>query len=303
MINRLTILLILSALTVVGAAMFGCSEKEVPYVVDADELIRYVTEDEYARELFRTSGLINTDPYEFSFDSGVIKDSLITHARIMETFMVPLDADHDHVYVNHGSPIGSVREAMVRVHDRFTLQVSRTYSDTVLYDTTVMSLDRFGFFLKLLSDNRPFVGWVLYGFNGVGSVAPPLGVELVSSSGTAFRGDLGLYPDEPRSHSSYIPRVSYIRLAEMDTVIQGSRLHISTRKASSVAPTCQLVSDYDSDGPFTRAMHRYDNIEFIDSLSFETVTGNPRLYNLVFVQYLVDSIFPARGAFVVPYRW
>jgi len=301
--NPVRLYLILSVLAVVVVTLVGCGEKEVPYIVDADELIRYIDESDDAKDLFRTTGLINTDPYCFSFDSGLFRDSLISRTRGIEIFLVPLDADQDQVYVDHGSPLGRVREAMVRVQDRFTIQVVRTYSDTVLYDTTEMSLDRFGFFLKLGGDSRPFVGWVLYGFNGVGSTAPPLGVELVSSSGAEFRGDLGLYPDEPRSHSSYIPRISYIRLAEMDTVLQGSRLHITVRKASVVQPTFQLVSDYDPDGPFTRAMHRYDDVEFIDSLSYETVTGNPRLYNLVFIQYLIEPSFPARGAFAVPYRW
>ena len=301
--NLVRTYLILSVLAVTVVTMVGCDDKEVPYIVDADELIRYVSESEDARELFRTTGLINTESYRFSFDSGLFRDSLIGHTRGTETFLVPLDADQSQVYVDHGSPIGLVREAMVRVQDRFTVQVSRTYSDTVLYDTTEMSLDRFGFFLKLGSDSRPFVGWVLYGFNGVGSIAPPLSVELVSSSGVEFRGDMGLYPDEPRSHSSYIPRISYIRLAEMDTVLQGSRLHVTARKASAVQPTFQLISDYDPSGSFTRAMYRYDNIEFIDSLSYETVTGNPRLFNLVFIQYLIEPSFPARGAFVVPYRW
>lgn len=299
------ILVILSVLTVVAALQIGCGDKDVPFVVDADELIRYVTEEEYAKELFRTVGLFNPDSYELSFVSGQFRDSVIGKTRSIETFLVPLDRAQDQVYVDHGNPLGLVREALVRVSDRFTIQVSRTHSGSVSYDTAQVTIDRFGFFLKLGGDSRPYVGWLLYGFNGVGTLAPPLSVELVSSSGTEFRGDLGLYPDKPQSHESYIPEVYYIRLAEIDTVTQGSRLHITTTKTSYgfTPPTTQLISDYDPDGPFTRVLHRYDSENYIDSLSYETVTGNPLFYNLVFFQSFSDSTHLSRRAFAVPYRW
>lgn len=297
-------ILILSALAVVLAFQVGCGgDKEVPFIVDADELIRYINEAEIARELFRTTGLFNPDYYELSFDSGLFRDSVVGNVRNIETFMVPIDVAQDQVYVDLGSPLGSVREALVRVTDRFTIQVSRTLNDEITYDTTQVSLNRFGFFLKLGGDSRPYVGWVFYGFNGIDTTAPPLGVILTGSDGTEFRGDLGLYPDKPRSHKSYIPEVTYLRLAEMDTVIQGSRLLVRTNKASSGLPTFQLISDHDPNGPFTRAMFRYDNTEFIDSLSYQTVTNNPLFYNLVLVQYFAQSAFPDRSAFVVPYRW
>jgi len=298
------LVLISIALAIVGvAALVGCGEKDVPVIVDADELIRYVNETYEARDLFRTSGLINSDPYTVSFDSAVFHDSLVSHTRGIETFLVPLDRPLDEVYADYGGYIGRVRESVVRVEDRFTIQISRVYSDTTLFDTTQFFLDRYGFFLKLGDDSKPYVGWTLWGFNGIGTVAPPLGVTLESSSGAQFRGDLGLYPDLPLSHSSAIPRVSYIRLTAMDTVLQGSRLLVTASKASSGRPTFQLVSDYDSDGAFTRAMHRYDTVNIIDSLSYQTVSGNPRLYNLVFIQVLTDQSYPIRSGFVVPYRW
>ncbi len=299
------IVLLLVILTAVAAFQIGCGDKEVPYVVDEDEIIRYISEDEYARELFRTTGLFNPHDYELPFDSGLFRDSVIAKTRSIETFLVPLTAAADSVYVDHGNPLGFVREALVRVSDRFTIQVSRTLSGNVSYDTAQVSLDRFGFFLKLGGDSRPFVGWLLYGFNGVGTLAPPLGVELVSSSGSEFRGDLGLYPDKPVSHDSWIPEVYYIRLAEMDTVTQGSRLLVTTTKSSFgfTPPTTQLISDYDSGGPFSRVSYRYNDVDYVDSLSYETVTGNPLFYNLVSIQYLSESTYPDRSVFVVPYRW
>ena len=291
--NPVKISLILCVLAALVGAMVGCGEKDVPVIVDADELIRYISESEDAKELFRTTGLINPDSYQVTFDSGLFRDSLLSSTRSIETFLAPIDASS---YRDYGGTIGRVRDASIWVRDNLTIEVSRTYADTVLYDTTELSLMRRGLFLKLGADSRPFVGWVLYGFDGIGGGVLPLGIELERSSGTQFRGDYALYTDV---HSWQ----RYIQLSQIDTVTQGSRLHITARKASSVAPTAQLISDYSVDGPFTRAMHRYDDIEFIDSLSYQTVTGNPRFYNLVFIQYLSDSTFPARGAVVVPYRW
>lgn len=292
--NRTTLVLILCVLVAAMATLVGCGEKEVPFIVDADELIRNVSESEIARELFRTTGFINTDPYRFGFDSGLMRDSLIGSERsIVIRQLTPHDAE---TFPDYGGVIGQVREASLVVSDALTIQVSRTYSDTVLYDTTSVTLQRTGLFLKLGGDSRPWAGWVLYGFDGIGGSSLPLAVELESSSGTQFRGDLGLYRDENSWQR-------YIKLTEIDTVIQGSRLFIHTRKASNIRPTFQLISDYDPDGPFTRALHRYSDSEFTDSLSYETVNSNPRFYNLVFIQYLSDSTFPNRGAFVVPYRW
>ncbi len=313
--SRLALFSVLSLLLSAGVlllAVVGCEEKEVPFIVDADEIIRCVSETAEARELLRTSGLINPDPYTVPFDSATFVDSLLGHSRGFEVSLVPLKIlnangdsvanDPDRIYADHGY-LGRVRESVVRVEDRFTIQISRLYNDTTLLDTTVLILDRYAFFLKLGADSKPYVGWVLWGFNGIGAVAPPLGVTLKGSAGADFRGDLGLYPDLPRSISPAIPSVPYIRLTELDTVNQGSRLLITTYKAASQGlPTAQLISDYDNDGPFTRSMYRYDPVDYVDSLSYQTPAANPRLYNLVLIQALTEQSFPIRDGFVVPYR-
>jgi len=294
------------------AGVVGCGEKEVPYIIDSDEIRRYINEASEAQELFTTGGLINPDSYTLPFDSAVFRDSLITRTRQVEVNLVPLKVlnvngdsvanDPDRIYADYGGYIGRVRESLVRIEDRFTIQISRTYSDTTRYDTTVLTLRRYAFFLKMGRDTRDYVGWILWGYNGIGMVAPPLGVTLKKSTGGEFRGDLGLYTDQPKTVTDDGVFVSYRRLAELDTVTLGTRLLITASRSWSVRPTFQLVSGADADGLFTRAMHRYDEVYYIDSLSYQTPVTDSRRYRLTLIQTLSDSTYPARGGFVVPFR-
>jgi hypothetical protein len=288
----------------------GCGEKEVPYIIDTDEITRYINEVGIAKELFRTSDLINSTPYTLPSDSATLYDSLVSVTRSMEVFLVPLKIrgsngdsvanDPDRIYIDYGT-LGRVRECVVRVEDRFTIHVTRVYPDTTLHDTTVLLLDRYAFFLKLGADTRPYVGWVLWGFNGIGSTAPLFGVALKGSAGASFRGDLGLYPNRPRSNTTAIPEIPYIRLTDMDTVIVGSRLLVTASWGTAGSAPNLLLSDYGEGGAFTRPMVRYYSTEFYDSLSYKTPTNNPRLYNQMLIQS-PQSQFPNRTAFVIPYR-
>lgn len=300
--------LVLTALV----GLSGCSEKETTVIVDADEIIRYIGETEDTRELFRTSGLINPDNYSVPFDSGMFRDSLLRHARLIQVFLVPLKVvnmsgdsvpnDPDRIYAEYGGYIGRVRECLAKVEDKFTIQTSRTYADTTLFDTAVLTLERYAFFLKLGDDNKPYVGWTLWGYNGVGTVAPPLGVTIKSSSGAEFRGDLGLYRDKPKSRLTAIPNISYLFISDMDTITSGSRVLVTATKASPVQPSHQLLSGLAVDGTFTRSMRRYDNIDFIDSLWYQTPATSSRRFELMLLQTLYDTAFPARSGFVVPFK-
>jgi hypothetical protein len=306
------VLLAVTSTTVVGLGMLaGCGEKDVPYIIDSEEITRYIREVGIAKELFRTSGLINSTPYTLPSDNATYYDSLVSVRRTIEVHLVPLKIlgpngdsvpnDPDRIYADHGY-LGRVRESVVRVEDRFTIHITRVYTDTTLHDTTLLLLNRYAFFMKLGNDTRPYVGWVLWGFNGIGSTSPLLGVALSGSSGVSFRGDLALYPDHPLSNSSAVPDIPYIRLTDMDTVLAGSRLLVTVNKASPALPTWQLLSDYGEGGAFTRSMVRYDMVNYFDSLSYQTPSSNPRLYNQVMIQMLSSQSFLYRTAFVIPYR-
>jgi len=61
----------------------------------------------------------------------------------------------------------------------------------------------------------------------------------------------------------------------MDTVVAGSRLLVTANKASNTLPTLQLLSDNGEGGTFTRSMVRYDLVNYVDSLSYQTPSSNP----------------------------
>ncbi|MEW5795372.1 MAG: hypothetical protein AB1772_03330 [Candidatus Zixiibacteriota bacterium] len=312
--NRTSIIMLIIAGAVILAAVttqLGCSEKEVPFIIDEDEIARYLSEVSIARELFRTTGLINSTPYTLPFDSAVITDVVLSRKRSLDISLVPLKIAQpggdsvpnypDTIYVDHGY-LGRLRESLVEVNDRFTIEVTKAYSTDTVVDTVQLDLTRYAFFLKLGDDTRPYVGWILWGFSGIGSTPTPLSVVVKGSDGADFRGDLGLYADEPLSSIRYIPKVPYIRLTAMDTVDQGSRLLITTTKTSTGLPTNPVISDYEEGGTFARAMVRYDPANYVDSLSYQTPTNNPRLYNQFMIQMFTEAAFPHRTAFVVPYR-
>ncbi len=298
-----------------GAGFFGCEEKDVPYVIDEDELIAFVLETAEGKDLFRTDGLINPDAYTVPFEDAVYRDSVLSVKRSFEVSLVPLripDPDpgarsgdsitNEKAWVDYGY-LGELREALVQVVDEFTVQTAREFEDTTRYDTTTRQLTRYGFFLKLGDDARPYVGWSLWGFNGLGTSAPPVEVRVERYDGSNFPGDMSLYRNVPLSQWSTFPRVPYVKLTDIDTVVVASRVRIYTAKvSSSVTPTYQLLSDYTDSGVFTSKMFRYDGINYYDSLSYKIQRDGSRLYDFMFMQSFNDDRFRYVRGWCIPYR-
>ncbi len=291
------------------SAMVGCGEKDTLIIVDEDEILRYMANKDIARELFRLDGLFMPVTYTVPFDSATYRDSVVGHSRTRYITLVPLKVANssgdsvvnERAFADYGIYGDRVREAIVWVHDNFDIQVTRTYTDTVVVDTVTERISRGAFFLKLGDDSRDYVGWLLWGFGAL-STEPGLGVTLKTSSGTEFRGDWAYYTNSPKTP---VGNIRYVRLTEMDTVHPGDRLLVSTYKTTNEIqlPTTQLIFDYSADGLFSQVAYRYDTLEYVDSVSYETPTPNPRLYNLVHIQKISPSDSTRRGGFVVPYRW
>ena len=79
------------AVLAVAFALSGCEEKDVPFVVDSDEIRRYMAEQDVARQLFRTSNLVTGDPYTMPYDSATYHDSVIGIERIQYDVLLPGD--------------------------------------------------------------------------------------------------------------------------------------------------------------------------------------------------------------------
>ena len=285
----LSILLLVSAISLL---VVGCSEKDVPYVVDEDELTRYLTETADGKELFAVNGVISSDPYGFPFDDGVYVDSVIDHERSYN-YLIAGTKESD--LADYGY-LGLLREAAVYVTDEYTIQTTKTFPGTTDVDTTVRSLTRMGFFLKLGSDAEDYVGWLLWGFSGIDGAAPTAVARVERFDNSFFSGDLSAYTD----HAKRIPVDEFRRVANLDTVVVGSRLVLKLTQASStVHPAVYVLSGTDTSGVFQREMHVADTLSF-DTI--RTVKVNPPYYEMLYIHEFNNSQFTYRRSWCIPYR-
>ncbi len=283
----------------VGVILCGCEEKDITIVVDEDEVIRYVTETTECLELFSTSGLINSDPYTVPFDNAVYTDSILTIKSSYQAFLVPLKVQkpgtNDTVansdtalYQDYGN-YGKLREALVEVTDEFHVQTTRTYADSTAVDSAWREITRYGFFLKLGDDGHEYLGWLLWGYNGAGSAynVPPFVVRLEKWDGSEFSGDYSMYQDLPKSSELYIPRIPYVRLIELDTVVVRSRLTVSVERSESAPGSFQLISGVDTSGYFMRNMIANG---LVSTAVVRADKKNSRQYNLLCIQSFADDL-------------
>lgn len=283
------VLPVVGLLTIVS----GCKEKKVPYIIDEDEIARYLAEDEAALNLFRSDGLIISTPYQTPLDDATYLDSVIAHTRRQEVYV-------DSVASDYGS-LGMLMEAMVYVTDSFHIATIRTSgANRTVFDNSRL-LTRIGFFLKLGSDDRPYVGWKLWGFGVPTSSRPPVDVIVQPEADTAFVGDYNLYTRAP-IHLLMDPSFRYIRLSELPQVGKNVKTAVSTTIRNSQAPAryYQLLSATSGAGYFTEPMIQIDRSNYTDTLT--TPATNSRLYDIMTMQSFVDTTFQFAKAWVIPYR-
>ncbi len=301
---------VLSALVFALTITAGCKEKDVPYIVDADEIRRYINEVETARELFRTSNLINPDPYTLPFDSVVYRDTVLAVTRQQFEVVFPgdlgngKDKNGDYILADYGS-LGFLREAMVVIEDRITVQTLRLYNgDTLQKIISDRRLKRHGFFIKLGSDSHDYVGWLLWGFNGADGNQIPLIVTVKDSQNNTYYGDGSLYTD---SSLSFDNNYYFKRLSGLNQINSGSNLVISTETANPSISVRRIpfISAEDKDGYFTRPMIynglTFDNRKkYVDTISTPYETSGT--WKLIFMQVFKDDEFFFLGCWGVPYR-
>ena len=271
----------------------GCKEKDVPYIIDADEITRYMSEDESAKNLFRSDGLIENTPYTTPLDNATYVDSVVSHKRRQQVFV-------DSVTADYGS-LGMLMEAVVYVVDSFDVATIRTEGASRTISNNVRLFSRIGFFLKLGSDDRPYVGWKLWGIGAQTMTKPPVNVLVYPEGDTSFAGDYSLYTEQPVDlvlDSSF----RYIRLSDIPQVAKGTKTAVNTTIRNSQAPAryYQLMTTADGTGFLTEPMIQIDRSQYTDTLT--TPSTDYRLYELISMQSFVDTTFQFAKAWVVPYR-
>lgn len=285
---------------IIGALLLlvgiGCDEEESPVVSDTDQLTTYINSDAVARELFRTDGLITKEPYFIPNDPDSVeyRDSLVSMTRTI-TVVIGDSASADY------GALGLLREAVVQVRDVFTLEVIKVDGADTTTIENERALNRIGFFLKLGNDAQPFLGWSLWGFNGLGAVTSlPYAVGVNTPNGT-FRGDVLLYTETLKSILTSLP---FIRLSQLNDIAPGDEFETVVVNSSNLNRFYPRVNYRGPSGFVTRRMEQVssDSVRYVDTLT--NPVGNPLLYNVLFMQTFREEPgqYLFSRAFCVPFR-
>jgi hypothetical protein len=277
-------------------ALAGCGEKEVPYVVDADEIIRYVAETTEGKQLFAWENFILPTPYEVPSDSAVYRDSLIAHTRGFKAYVLPVEPKEK--YADWG-PLGMLREAMVLVLDTFQIQTTRQYASDTLIDTSWRSLGRLAFFLKLGDDDEEYVGWVMWGYNGSADAVPDAVVRVRLYDNSEFSADGSMYED--RNWSNLGDTVRFVRVDELNQIVVGSRVVIKISRDPAKPPVWHLISGMDTSGVFMRPMVTRDTLS-IDTIRSPYASQQPPQYGLYYIQSFRKSDSRLLQSYCIPFR-
>ena len=283
----------LAALVLNGSS---CETPEVLPVYHEDEIMRYIAETEEGQALFGTEGFITATPYTTPLDNAVWTDSVLDHTRTVTVSVL----DIDRFGPADWGDLGLVREAWAFVTDLFVVQSKRDFGGFVRFDTTQRTLVRYGFFLKLGEDFRPYLGWKLYGFNGIGSGVPPVYVWMMPDTGALFIGDETAYSGRARKLRTDL---TFLPLDEIRDIGHGEAIVCSTLTANTAVGyrTYQLLGAVDSTGAWrTERMNRITREVSLDTIF--TPSPNPRLWNLIYLQSFDDDTLNFRQAWAVPFR-
>jgi hypothetical protein len=266
----------------------GCGDEDVPFVSDTDEITRFVTSSADGRELFRADSLM----LEVDF---TVANGTASYIDIIDSVTRTIDVDIRGPF-DFGN-LGQLKEAVAVVNDLFYVRTLRADSVFAPIVSRTRLLQRYGYFLKLGDDSRPFLGWKLYGYNGFGASSAPLNVSVRTTDGnTSFIGD-----DRSLTNVAKALGMSYIKLEDIEEIENGSTLLIET-KSLSPKKYYNLLSVASSAGFVTTPMSAVDSIHHTVSLKMSTT--NSRFWDIMMIQTLKDSI-PAGNlvkAWCIPYR-
>lgn len=283
--------ILFSVVVLIGLAASSCDEPKVEPVSDEDQIARLIATDERAKDLFRTDSLIVKGEYRYRFDSGTFVDLLDSVTRTINitlTGTVEIQG------------LGKIREAIATIDDIFWPRIQRTHNSvtTIIVDTVGRPLTRFAYLLKLGGDNRPFLGWDLYGFSSL-AVDAPVNVRVSVADEVVIRGDWAEYGSSAKGTVN----LRYIKLSDIDTVKNGTLLSLSISKVSD-APFYHILSANTSQGHKTEGMTRVTAQSYTDSVI--VATSNIRLFDLMMIQtFQEDSQVPVGQhvrTWCIPYR-
>ena len=275
----------------VSLLSLSCGEKEVPFIVDQDEMARYLAETEAGRELFRVSNLITGDSYTLDFDTGAVYEDILDSTRRVLDFDMILPEHFDTLKQDFGSPFGWARDAEVTVQDRLFVTTRRVKGTTTIFIKRERTVSRYAYFIKLGSDTHPYAGWVLYAYNG-NTPFTPAGMTIERADHSVFPGDgtdfetfssllINTAYQPWDTIGTLITSRAYLKLEDVSTIEEGEMLVAVGDGVPSRSVYQSLSAETDSGFCFA-LMKREGNSTYIDTIN--TPDPNNRLWNILFFE-------------------
>ena len=150
----------------------GCEDEiDVPYVVDSDEIARYIADSDLGRTFFgKNDFFLDSVPFIYPQDSDAIYINLVDSVKRSVITSFPLDNNKGHFvdepYQFFSTPFGESKDAEVEVRDKAFIKTLRIEgTDTTTYFSN-QDISRYGYFMKLGDDGERFKGWLLRAFSG-----------------------------------------------------------------------------------------------------------------------------------------
>ncbi len=273
-----------------GWGYWGCEEREVFVQDDEDEIRAYLTMTEEGRELFRTDNLIPAGAYTLPLGDTAYQDIVDSVWRSVSIVIDSLPREI-------GIP-GEYFVATVWVADRFFVRTLKTAGDSTVVVFGERPIDRIAYFAKLGDDRKPFLGWRLWAFNGIGQYDPPVNLRVRTVDGSqVLAATLSNYGFHPLGTDIY-----FIRLTDISALSHGTELSVkATPWAGRPSSYYHLISYESSDGFIIESLDEVNPSLWVDTLV--TPSPNKRLWNLICVQTFLD---PPNSQFqhgwCIPYR-
>ncbi len=286
------------ALCAMAAALFfaalshSCKERNVPYVLHEDQIALLLADPYEGGSLFRSDHIINPDPYRIPGDTAQYRDSVIEHQRHYTILLSTNNADYGH--------FGLLREAIARVNDSFAFQ--RTRSGVVL-DTSEVKLVRYGFLLRFGDDADKYLGWKLWGFNGLGVTNPSAKLRMADSKGVSLQVDQSFYSISPESLQVF-SGVKFVLLSEIRRLELGGKISLEVQSPGppDQTPYYYLYSAESDAGFKTKNLIKLPEFNhFVDTLRIPPTLSNTM--NFIYAQsHLGDGSRRVLGGWFIPYQ-
>lgn len=297
----------LAVIIIVILAALACDEIEVPVLVDADEILRYMADTDDAQSLYRNSNLILSKPYVYPLDSNAVYiDQVDSTVRDYSVYILDENMTiSGDIVQDFGSPYGELRDAEVTVIDRFYLTTSRIEGTDTISFNSVRQMKRYAYFQKLGDDGQAYSGWLMRGFKGgdydTNSVVINSKVDVAHEDFTKTTADYrnhhhyeyylinySEYPPDTIGSSKRQSSHAYLDISTSDYTIMkiddGEKLtfNMNTPYSRSRLFTISAVSDT---GLFQTNLPRDGS-----PVEIKTPTNNPKTWDLIYIQEFYQNL-------------